>query len=216
MRCQAQRRSDILAHVKTCTLCKKDFPATLVYFYSCKTVKSGLRSRCKTCIALGNKETRDPDKARLRLQAWRKSNPEKVQEYVKKENQKKSDTGYHKEYYNKNKEKINQRRNKWGHRTGKFSEYNHKRRDRISGEVVPEEEWKKVLEYYGAHCLVPDCSYDDVTRDHVVPLSRGGRNHISNLQPLCRHHNCKKHIQAVDYRPDRGARFNTDEVCPNG
>ena len=33
---------------------------------------------------------------------------------------------------------------------------------------------------------------EDLTVDHIVPLSRGGENELSNLQLLCRHHNQAK------------------------
>lgn len=35
-------------------------------------------------------------------------------------------------------------------------------------------------------------SHDDLTLDHIVPLSRGGRNEPSNLQALCRSCNSRK------------------------
>jgi len=34
---------------KRCTLCEKEFPATLEYFYEQKSCRDGLNSRCKTC-----------------------------------------------------------------------------------------------------------------------------------------------------------------------
>lgn len=33
---------------------------------------------------------------------------------------------------------------------------------------------------------------ETVTLDHIVPIARGGRNNLENLQPLCLHCNCKK------------------------
>lgn len=43
-------------------------------------------------------------------------------------------------------------------------------------------------------------SRDNLTIDHVVPLSKGGRNRSKNLQVLCRNCNALKAAQIVDYR----------------
>ena len=49
------------------------------------------------------------------------------------------------------------------------------------------------------------CGAKDVllTPDHVVPLSLGGSNLISNMQPLCGRCNSWKNVKVVDYRPDK-------------
>ena len=42
-------------------------------------------------------------------------------------------------------------------------------------------------------CSHPECAVaDDLTVDHIVPLSKGGTDEVSNLQFLCRSHNSKK------------------------
>ena len=43
---------------KICTICKKNKPATLNYFYVCKQTKSGLRSKCKECMYLEKEKNR--------------------------------------------------------------------------------------------------------------------------------------------------------------
>lgn len=61
-------------------------------------------------------------------------------------------------------------------------------------------EWEELCAKYGNHCLA--CGRDDVplTVDHVIPLSQGGANDISNLQPLCLSCNCSKNTRTIDYR----------------
>lgn len=60
--------------------------------------------------------------------------------------------------------------------------------------------WKELCDKHGNKCLA--CGRDDVllTVDHVVPVVLGGTNDISNLQPLCKSCNSKKHAQVIDYR----------------
>ncbi len=71
------------------------------------------------------------------------------------------------------------------------------------------EEFEALCEKYGNLCL--RCGAKDVllTPDHVVPLSLGGSNLISNIQPLCGRCNTWKNIKVVDYRP---AKVSSGEV----
>jgi 5-methylcytosine-specific restriction endonuclease McrA len=53
------------------------------------------------------------------------------------------------------------------------------------------EEWVAKLEEFNWHCALCGCDLlqlpaRDVTADHVVPVSKGGPNVISNIQPACR------------------------------
>ena len=52
-------------------------------------------------------------------------------------------------------------------------------------------EWLKKLEDYGFKCAICG-SANKIEADHIVPLSRGGKNTIDNIQPLCRSCNAKK------------------------
>ena len=66
------------------------------------------------------------------------------------------------------------------------------------------QEWEALKAHYDYTCLrcgrrEPEI---ELTIDHVVPLSQGGRNSIENLQPLCRTCNLSKNAKTIDYRPD--------------
>jgi len=62
------------------------------------------------------------------------------------------------------------------------------------------EEFEALCEKHDDVCL--RCGEGDVLLmpDHVVPLSVGGSNRITNIQPLCGSCNSWKNIKAVDYR----------------
>jgi len=44
----------------------------------------------------------------------------------------------------------------------------------------------------GIHIDVFTDEWHMMTVDHIIPKSKGGANHISNYQPMCRKHNNKK------------------------
>ena len=65
------------------------------------------------------------------------------------------------------------------------------------------DEWKALKLKYGSRCL--SCHRQEpeitLTQDYVVPISKGGSNDISNIQPLCLKCNMEKYTQTIDYRP---------------
>lgn len=53
-----------------------------------------------------------------------------------------------------------------------------------------DEEWKALKEKTG--CCVSCGSEGALTKDHIIPISRGGCDCLQNLQPLCQPCNSKK------------------------
>lgn len=60
-----------------------------------------------------------------------------------------------------------------------------------NGGVHTLEQWEKLKEKYRQRCAYC-CKKAILTRDHIIPVSKGGMNDISNIQPLCRPCNSKK------------------------
>jgi hypothetical protein len=62
-----------------------------------------------------------------------------------------------------------------------------------------DQEWYDLLEKYKGIC--PGCGKmkDKFAADHIVPLSRGGTNWISNIQPLCKSCNSSKHAKTIRF-----------------
>lgn len=56
-----------------------------------------------------------------------------------------------------------------------------------------------VYKLHGKSCLC--CGTDkNLSLDHIIPIHKGGKNEIDNLQPLCKPCNSKKGINTTDYR----------------
>lgn len=61
------------------------------------------------------------------------------------------------------------------------------------------DEWQALCDRFGRKCV--KCGSDGrLEADHVVPVSKGGSNDISNIQPLCRSCNARKWAKEIDYR----------------
>ncbi len=63
-------------------------------------------------------------------------------------------------------------------------------------------QWNYIKEINGNRCLM--CGLADpnvkLTKDHIVPISKGGSDDIGNIQPLCLSCNARKSTKIVDFR----------------
>lgn len=62
-------------------------------------------------------------------------------------------------------------------------EYGYRRRNYNAG-YFDRDAIKQKFDLLGNKCV--QCSSTPVEVDHIIPLSKGGTNHIDNLQPLCK------------------------------
>lgn len=54
-------------------------------------------------------------------------------------------------------------------------------------------------------CLCQHChSVENLTVDHIIPVSRGGKNYLSNLQILCKSCNSKKGAKIISWEKNNG------------
>ena len=65
-----------------------------------------------------------------------------------------------------------------------------------------DEEWQALKAFYDYKCLCCRKHEPEIrlTRDHVIPLTKGGTDSIDNVQPLCARCNSKKNNKHIDYR----------------
>lgn len=75
----------------------------------------------------------------------------------------------------------------------KVKHWNNNRAYRIRGADGSHtiEQWQKLLLKHN-NCCVACGSNERLTKDHIIPISKGGSNYIDNIQPLCVSCNCKK------------------------
>lgn len=134
---------------------------------------------CSLCLSIAR------DKAKI----YREKFPERVS--ISKKNS-----------VSKNPEKYrNIKKRFWERNKPKWNIYATERRARILKAIgsFSKAEWDGLLEYYGNKCL--RCSTNKrLEADHVIPLSRGGKNSIDNIQPLCRTCNSSKGTKILDFR----------------
>jgi len=153
---------------------------------------------------------------------WRKNNPEHRKEYDKKyrlEHRKQIEEykkqyqkdnpeymkGYMKKYCIKNKENHNKYNRIWqktekGKANSQRGKVKRKASEREIINTLTSYEWIDILKQYKfrcAYCGKEFTLYDRPTRDHIIPISKGGDNIKENIVPACQSCNSKKHNKLI-------------------
>lgn len=161
---------------KTCTKCGVIKPLDL--FYKDSRYRSGRRTQCKTCDS-------------LKAMKWRTNNQGRWDSYMTK-------------WRIDNKEKSRKTLNEWRIRNReRLHQQLHRRRIRLQQGSIFQIIDKDLNRLYSSCCV--NCgSSENISLDHIVPISRGGRHSIGNLQPLCRSCNSSKRDKfMVEWRLSR-------------
>jgi len=173
-----------------CNICGMEKDISL--FRKAKNTKSGYCNPCKECSNKRNAISRSKNKKYYSIhnKEWRKKNAEWNRERKRKWNA---------ENYEE-KIKPYQQQYRLTHREEKYSSNRKYRNLKLSCEGSHTEvEWLALLKYYENQCL--SCgSKENLSRDHIIPLSKRGSDYIENIQPLCRSCNSKKKDKEIDFR----------------
>ena len=150
-----------------CTKCKVEKESSL--FRSSKRKHNGLQSWCKSCQNAQSVRSHRSGSRKRYMQNYYRANPDKFAAYRAKED----------------KSVSVQRSRRWAKQNPlKRLEYEQRRRAKKMQNGVFRVTDKELNRLYSSPCV--QCgAMDRQTVDHIVPLSRGGRHSIGNLQTLC-------------------------------
>lgn len=160
------------------------------------TLREDLRDGCY-CTPCGREYQRryraaNRDKLKAYHREWERNNKDRKHDYGKK---------YRAANADKEREKLRRWREdnpeKW-----KAQYHNHRASiEGLEGSFTAEE-WVQLCA--ALECRCARCgrlaTEQELTVDHIAPLSMGGSNYIENIQPLCGPCNSSKGTQTIDYR----------------
>lgn len=193
------------SELRQCNKCKE--LKSLDSFSKKKRGPSGLDWYCRACLSNQYKEKikRNPDWSKQKLEkqrAWLIANPDKYSVYKQKTIEwVKVNPQYQKEWYQSNKKLRNEINARWlKQNPEKRKEYARKRRISKRGsrsfKVLP----KELRRLKSQPCFYCG-SKENITVDHVIPLSRGGYDSIGNILPACISCNSQKNARFImEYR----------------
>lgn len=149
----------------------------------------------------------NPEKYEEALRKYRETHREEINAKARERRQ--QNLEHYREIGRKSRENHDEARNAYQREYGKANREkltlytNNRRARKLEAEGShTDEEWQKLKAFYNYRCL--NCGKQEpeikLTRDHVIPLTQGGTDAISNIQPLCARCNSKKNHKHIDYR----------------
>lgn len=211
IRVRKPSRPAIRDGMKWCYKCEEWKP--LARYYPDPRYRDGYKGECRDCRNLESKKWRknnpNPERDREAARRWRENNPElarlRGREWAK--NNPDKARAKQRKYYPNYRERHLQRNREWRQANLEKARLNSQvrmarylaRKHGAEGTFTTDE-WQALRDYYGNKCLACN-EQKPLTIDHIIPLSKGGRNDIANVQPLCMGCNSSKWNRTIDYRP---------------
>ena len=149
----------------------------------------------KPCVKCGGTERYKGGQCaacqRMSKRNWYKGNREKAIEYSHR-------------WAMANQEKVREYKRRWQKANPEQTSINyHRRRAHKNNNVSERYDLKAICTHYDNRCV--KCGERKLlTIDHITPVSKGGPDIASNIQPLCKSCNSSKGIRDIDYRPGLG------------
>ena len=146
------------------------------------------RDENKARVAAGQKawRARNAEKVAADHKTWRAENPERARQITNEAVAR---------WEARNPEIKRARNARWRAENPELTiEAAHRRRARLR-ETLPDftvEQWEALLEEFGYACAYCQARDVPLEREHMTPISRGGRHTASNVVPACRSCNARK------------------------
>jgi len=202
--------------IKQCTRCGAVYPATVEFWHRKKSGKYGLSAECKPCAyeRVHQWNEANPNKARERVHQWQIDNPDKTRENKQRwyESNRDKERERLQQYYQANLDKVRERVRQWQKANpdktrerkclwykanpDKVREFSHRRRARklnAEGSHTAEELKAQYKRQKGRCYWCGDKLKGEYHADHVIPLTKGGSDYISNIVCACPVCNLSKH-----------------------
>ena len=207
--------------MRTCTKCATELPEEAFHFKA---------SRCKRCRNTQEKERylRKRDQIVERVRTYREENREKIMETRKEkyktdlefkarcrelaakrraitENRIKANQ-YAEKYRNENRGLVN-------HRIS-LAEYKNRAKAHGQDHVcdLTYAQWIEILNKFN-HCCARCGTTEDITKDHIIPISAGGNTTKENIQPLC--NKCNTIKQRIFEKESHASKSASSEISKN-
>ena len=136
---------------------------------------------------------------------WRKNNPEKVKEIGKQWRKNNPDYKGMNSHKKDNPEKMRESRRKYnktekGKATNQRRHTNRRAKEKLLINTLTAGEWIDILLEYRfkcAYCGKEFTLFNKATRDHVIPIDKGGNNIKENIVPACQSCNSRKGAKLI-------------------
>jgi 5-methylcytosine-specific restriction endonuclease McrA len=149
----------------------------------------------------------NPEKYKESLSKYRETHREEIRTEARQRRQ--QNLEHYREIGRKSRNKHAEERNAYQREYGKanrdkitlFTNIRRARKLSAKGSHT-DQEWQSLKAFYQYKCLCCEKQEPEIklTRDHVLPLTKGGSDSIDNIQPLCARCNSKKNFKHIDYR----------------
>lgn len=191
----------------------------------------GRMGKCEVCVKAAVRENRrnrsekyaQYERARASLpyrvearQEYQETHKERISEYKKRWMEKNAERVAiaRRNYYERNREGVISPSKRWAEGNPekvRMAKADNRRKRRAAkhagrGNFIAQE-FRELCDRYGNRCLCCGDAEALLEADHVVPLTRGGPDDISNIQPLCGSCNRRKFVSITDYRVSKDMLF---------